>query len=139
MFRPVISVVTATYNCASTVAECLASVATQTYRHREHVVVDGASTDGTMAILTAHALQLAVLNSEPDSGIYDALNKGIALARGDVVGFLHADDLYASPNVLAEIAKRTDTQAAVRKACRRESEEEVWVFMVVTFRALIVA
>lgn len=111
MFRPVISVVTATYNCDSTVAECLASVASQTYRHREHVVVDGASTDGTMAILTAHAKQLAVLKSEPDSGIYDALNKGIALARGDVLGFLHADDLYASPNVLTEIAKAFENPA----------------------------
>lgn len=111
LISPAITVVTATYNCDSTVAECLASVAAQTYPHREHVVVDGASTDGTMAILTAHAPQLAVLKSEPDSGIYDALNKGIALARGDVVGFLHADDLYASPNVLAEIAKAFENPA----------------------------
>lgn len=99
-----ISVITVTRNCAATVAECLASVAAQTYPHREHVVVDGASTDSTLAILTAHTQQLSVLKSEPDAGIYDALNKGISLARGDVVGFLHADDLYARPNVLAQIA-----------------------------------
>jgi glycosyltransferase involved in cell wall biosynthesis len=79
-------------------------VAEQTYPHFEHVVIDGASTDGTLAILTAHTQQLAVLKSEPDAGIYDALNKGISLARGDVVGFLHADDMYASPHVLANIA-----------------------------------
>lgn len=108
---PTISVVTATYNCAHTVAECLAAVAAQTYPHREHVVLDGASTDSTLAILTAHAQQLAVLKSEPDTGIYDALNKGIALARGDVVGFLHADDLYASPDVLAQIAQAFENPA----------------------------
>jgi len=100
-----ISVVTATRNCAATVAECLDSVAAQTYPHREHIVLDGSSTDGTLAILTAHSQQLTVLKSEPDAGIYDALNKGISLARGDVVGFLHADDLYAEPNVLAQIAE----------------------------------
>jgi glycosyltransferase len=102
---PTISVVTVTYNCADTLAGCLASMAAQTYPHREHVVVDGSSTDSTLAILKAHAQQLAVLKSEPDTGIYDALNKGIALAGGDVVGFLHADDLYASPDVLAQIAQ----------------------------------
>jgi glycosyltransferase involved in cell wall biosynthesis len=86
------------------VKECLASVAAQTYPHREHVVVDGASTDSTLAILTAHTHQLAILKSEPDAGIYEALNKGIVLASGDVVGFLHADDMYANSHVLANIA-----------------------------------
>lgn len=101
---PTISVITATYNCASTVAECLASVAEQTWPHRQHVVVDGASTDGTLQLLQAHRSQLAVLHSGPDQGIYDALNKGLALAQGDVVGFLHADDVYAHPQVLAHVA-----------------------------------
>ena len=82
----------------------MASVAVQTYPHREHVVVDGVSTDNTLAILMSHKQQLAVLKSEPDGGIYDALNKGISLASGNVVGFLHADDLYANPDVLAQIA-----------------------------------
>lgn len=102
--NPTISIITVTWNCDQTVKECLASVAAQTYSHYEHVVIDGASTDNTLAILTAHTHQLAVLKSEPDAGIYDALNKGISLACGDVVGFLHADDLYASSNVLANIA-----------------------------------
>jgi glycosyltransferase len=99
-----ISVITATWNCKATVADCLASVAGQTHPHIEHVVVDGASTDGTLGVLQAHREQLAVLHSAPDRGIYDALNKGLALATGDVVGFLHADDLYASPGVLARVA-----------------------------------
>lgn len=101
---PNISVITATWNSSNTVSECLASVAEQTYLNREHVVVDGVSTDGTLELLEAHRSQLAVLQSEPDCGIYDALNKGIALARGDVLGFLHADDLYAHPDVLGHVA-----------------------------------
>lgn len=99
-----ISIVTATWNCQATVADCLKSVADQTWPHREHLVVDGASTDGSLDLLEAHRHQLAVLQSEPDRGIYDALNKGLALATGDVVGFLHADDLYAHPQVLEHVA-----------------------------------
>lgn len=99
-----ISIITATFNSAATVEDCLASVAAQTYPFRQHVVIDGASTDNTMSILTANIGQLAVLKSEPDSGIYDALNKGLAMARGDVVGFMHADDVYADLDVLTKIA-----------------------------------
>jgi glycosyltransferase len=80
-------------------------VAGQSYPTREHVVVDGASKDGTVGLLEQHRAQLAVLVSEPDKGIYDALNKGIARASGDVVGFLHADDLYAHPDVLGDVAR----------------------------------
>lgn len=87
-----------------TVADCLASVAGQSWRQREHIVVDGVSTDGTLDVLQSHRHLLAVLQSEPDNGIYDALNKGLALASGDVVGFLHADDLYAHPDVLRKVA-----------------------------------
>jgi glycosyltransferase involved in cell wall biosynthesis len=96
--------VTATWNCATTIADCLHSVASQSYTEREHVVIDGASSDGTLDFLQMRSHQLAVLVSEPDRGIYDALNKGIAHASGDVVGFLHADDLYAHADVLAHIA-----------------------------------
>ncbi len=99
-----ISVVTATWNCASTLPDCLASVARQSYTHREHVIVDGASTDGTVDVINRHIDQIATFKSERDKGIYDALNKGIQLATGDVVGFLHADDLYASDDVLSKIA-----------------------------------
>lgn len=102
---PTISVVTATWNCASTLPDCLASVARQSHAHREHIVVDGASTDGTLDIIHQHRHHIARFQSEPDHGIDDALNKGIHLATGDVVGFLHADDLYASDDVLAHIAQ----------------------------------
>lgn len=100
-----ISIITASYNYADTLPGCLASVAAQTYPDREHIVIDGASTDATSDILDAHRAQLAVGISEPDSGIYEALNKGIEHATGDVIGFLHADDLYANETVLARIAR----------------------------------
>jgi len=99
-----ITVITAAWNCAGTVADCLDSVASQSYPHRDHVVVDGGSTDGTLAVLEAHRQQLAALISEPDNGIYDAMNKGIQLATGDVIGTLNADDFYTTPNVLARVA-----------------------------------
>lgn len=96
--------ITAVYNRADTVADALASVQAQTWPTVEHIVIDGASTDGSLPILQAHRQHLAVLVSEPDKGIYDALNKGIGHATGDVVGFLHADDLFAEPTALARIA-----------------------------------
>ena len=99
-----ISVVTATWNCASTVADCIASVQRQSYGSYEHIVVDGCSSDGTVEVLESNRSSLAVLLSEPDHGVYDALNKGIVLAGGDVIGFLHSDDVYASDDVLAQIA-----------------------------------
>ena len=103
-----ISVITATYNAARTVGACLGSVARQTHPDVEHWVVDGASRDGTRAIVEADRARLAGFISEPDNGIYDALNKGIARATGEVVGFLHADDFYAGDSTLASIAAAFD-------------------------------
>ena len=99
-----VSVVTVTWNCAGTLADCLESVARQSWPEREHVVIDGGSTDGTLALLESRREQLAVLVSEPDKGMYDALNKGIARCCGDVVGLLHADDCYVDETVLAQVA-----------------------------------
>jgi glycosyltransferase involved in cell wall biosynthesis len=100
-----VSVVTVTWNCAKTLPDCLTSVAQQSYTNREHVIVDGASTDGTIDIINQHIDQIAIFKSEPDKGIYDAMNKGIRMATGDVVGFLHADDFYASDAALSKIAE----------------------------------
>jgi hypothetical protein len=99
-----ISVITATWNCVETVGDCLASVAGQSYPDLEHILIDGGSRDGTLDVLQAHRDRLAVLVSEPDGGIYDALNKGLARATGEVVGLLHADDVYADAEVLARVA-----------------------------------
>jgi glycosyltransferase involved in cell wall biosynthesis len=92
------------FNAVSFLSDCLASVASQTYKVCEHVVIDGASTDGSLALLQAHSKQLAVLVSEPDKGIYDAMNKGIKLAQGDIIGFLNADDFYSDDDVLSKVA-----------------------------------
>jgi glycosyltransferase involved in cell wall biosynthesis len=99
-----ISVITAVYNCESTVGQAIESVLAQSYPAVESVVIDGGSTDGTLAVLKHYHQRLSVLISERDQGIYDALNKGIGLAIGDVIGFLHADDVFESNLVLAKVA-----------------------------------
>lgn len=104
MKQPTISVITATLNSVRTLPDCLASIASQDYANREHIIIDGASTDGTIDVINRYINQVAVFKSEKDKGIYDALNKGLKLSSGDVVGFLHADDMYASDDVLTKIA-----------------------------------
>ncbi len=100
-----ISIVTVCYNSGAHLADALRSVDSQTWHDREHVVVDGASTDDTAAILAAHADPRRSVVSEPDAGIYDAMNKGLLRASGDVVGFLNADDMLADDEVIAEVAR----------------------------------
>lgn len=113
MREPVrISVVTAVLNGAATVADCLRSVAAQTLPGTEHVVVDGGSTDGTVEIVRGFRERRGPFVSERDRGIFDALNKGIRLATGDVVGVLGADDAYEAPDVLAEVARTLDRTGA---------------------------
>jgi glycosyltransferase len=99
-----VSVVTAVWNARATIETAIDSIRSQTYPDVEHIVIDGASTDGTYDVLVRRRRELHVLVSEPDHGIYDALNKGVLRATGDVVGFLHADDIYAGPDVLKMIA-----------------------------------
>jgi len=99
-----ISVVTATFNSGKTVAHALSTVSSQTWSDVEHIVIDGASSDDTLAMVARLGGRVAKVVSEPDRGIYDALNKGIRLASGDVVGFLHSDDEFADPGVLSWIA-----------------------------------
>lgn len=101
-----ISVITAAYNAAGTVADAVDSVASQVYRPIEHLVIDGASSDGTVEAVQGRAGPHVCVVSEPDRGIYDALNKGVRLATGEVIGLLHADDVFADETVLSEIAAR---------------------------------
>jgi glycosyltransferase involved in cell wall biosynthesis len=100
-----ITIITVSFNSAATIADTLASVAAQHYPSVEHIVVDGASTDGTQDIVSRHSGRIARFVSEPDRGVYDAMNKGIALATGDVVAFLNSDDVYANPDVLDRVAQ----------------------------------
>lgn len=101
-----ISVVTAVYNRKKTVGEALESLFSQRYTGWESVVIDGGSTDGTLDVLQRFRSRISVLISEPDRGIYDALNKGIRASTGDAIGFLHADDALASDRVLGLIAEK---------------------------------
>lgn len=90
--RQLVSVIVVTYNAAQTLQKCLDSICSQTYPHIELVVIDGNSTDDTPAILQANAHHITYWKSEPDQGIYDAMNKGVKQAKGDWVYFLGADD-----------------------------------------------
>lgn len=99
-----ISVITAVRNGRATLADALDSALAQDHPDTELIVIDGASTDGTLEVIQRYARGLAHVVSEPDGGIYDALNKGLRLAGGDVVGFLHADDRFAHARVLSRIA-----------------------------------
>jgi len=99
-----ISVVTAVYNRKQTIGQALDSVLSQSYPVVESVVIDGASTDGTLDVLETYRSRVGVLISERDQGIYDALNKGIQHATGDVLGFMHADDVFQNSEVLSKIA-----------------------------------
>jgi len=111
--RPSISVVTPCMNAAATLAETLASVASQDHPPLEHIVVDGGSTDGTLDVLRgADGVRWV---SEPDEGLSDAVNKGVAMARGELVGWINADDVYrpgAFARVAAELAPRPDAEWA---------------------------
>ena len=99
---PTISIITATYNASATIGTCLQSVASQTHP-AEHIIIDGASTDSTVTIVSTSTY--ARILSEPDRSIYDAMNKGIALATCEVIGILNADDFYVSPDVLSRVAQ----------------------------------
>lgn len=103
-----ISIVTATYNSASTLFDTLKSILCQSYTDYEVILIDGGSTDGTLKVVDYFRSELGsrlVLVSESDRGLYDAMNKGIRMATGDVVGILNSDDFYTSPDILALVAR----------------------------------
>lgn len=100
-----VSIVTVCFNSEQTIGQALSSVAEQSWPHVQHIVVDGGSTDGTLDVIKAQGAHVATLISEPDKGIYDAMNKGVAAANGDVIAFLNSDDHYARPDVIEQIAQ----------------------------------
>jgi glycosyltransferase involved in cell wall biosynthesis len=104
-----ISVVTVCRNAASTIGEALESFFRQSHPDKELVVVDGASSDGTLAVIHSFEREGLTLISEPDAGIYDAMNKGLGAFGGDAVGFLNADDRFHDPNALAAVAAALET------------------------------
>lgn len=99
-----ISIITICYNNAKDIRKTIESVISQTYSNIEYIVIDGASTDGTTQIVYEYSEHISLIISEPDNGIYDALNKGIKKSTGDVVGFIHAGDMLCNNDIITKIA-----------------------------------
>ena len=99
-----VSIITATYNSASTIADAIQSVREQTYRDIEHLIIDGASTDDTIEKIQSINNQIKII-SEKDKGIYDAMNKGIKYASGDIIGILNSDDFYKDKFVIEKVVR----------------------------------
>jgi glycosyltransferase involved in cell wall biosynthesis len=104
-----VSLITVCYNSARTLQETIDSVLSQTYAEIEYIIIDGGSTDATPTIIEPYKSRIAHYVSEPDEGLYDAMNKGIALSSGDMVGILNSDDMLAHSNVIADIVKAMDS------------------------------
>lgn len=99
-----ISIITVCFNSAKTIESTILSVLEQTYHNTEYIIIDGNSTDKTVSIIKKYENNIALVKSEPDKGLYDAMNKGIKLATGDVIGILNSDDTFYNKNVLKNIA-----------------------------------
>lgn len=106
--HPKISVITVVFNNVRDIGFTLESMASQSYKNVEHVVIDGKSTDGTLEVLTKHKEQIDILISEEDQGIYDAMNKGLKLATGDYVLFLNSGDAFYDENTLSDIFSNSE-------------------------------
>ncbi len=98
-----ISIITTTYNNEQTIAQCIESVVNQTYDNIEYIIIDGKSTDNSLTIAKNYSDKISRIISEKDEGMYYALNKGIKIASGDIIGFLHADDFYENNKVIENI------------------------------------
>ncbi|MCB0648953.1 MAG: glycosyltransferase [Saprospiraceae bacterium] len=98
-----VSIITATYNSASTIADTVKSVADQSYSNIEHLIIDGLSKDNTLDIVKSYGDERIKILSGKDNGIYDAMNKGIDAANGDIIGILNSDDFYASSKIIEQV------------------------------------
>jgi glycosyltransferase involved in cell wall biosynthesis len=109
-----VSLITVAYNAERHLQHCIDSVLAQDYPDIEYIIIDGGSTDGTLPLIHGYGDRIAQVVSEPDRGIYDAMNKGVRLATGEVIGLINADDFYAHPQVISRVmatfaAQDTDT------------------------------
>ena len=107
-----VSIITACYNREQTIRDCIESVLAQDYPDIEYIVVDGASTDGSLSIINRYKDKIAKIVSEPDHGMYEAINKGIRAATGDIIGLVHSDDTLFAPQTISHVvAKFQETHA----------------------------
>lgn len=124
-----ISIITVTLNNAGYIEDCIQSVLNQDYENIEYIVVDGGSTDGTIDIIKKYEDKIDVWISEPDEGMYDAINKGISMSNGDIIGILHSDDLYIDEhvigNVVREFSNHVDSVYADLVYVERNNPEKV--------------
>lgn len=111
--KPTITIITVCYCSEKTIESTIQSVMAQDYPFIEYIIVDGGSKDNTLAITSKYGANISKQVSEPDKGIYDAMNKGIALANGDIVGILNSDDVFASDKILSEIANTFTSNADI--------------------------
>jgi glycosyltransferase involved in cell wall biosynthesis len=102
---PKVSIITVCFNSAKTIRDTIESVLSQDYPNIEYIIIDGGSSDKTVAIVEEYADRIAAIVSERDRGIYDAMNKGVALASGDIVGMLNSDDIYINEHAVSELMK----------------------------------
>jgi len=105
MSAPLVTIVTVVFNNEKTIETAIKSVQSQDYKKIEHIIIDGNSTDKTMNIVNKHKSVLSKIISETDEGIYDALNKGITIANGEIIFFLHSDDIFKSKSVVSKVVK----------------------------------
>lgn len=105
MEGPIVSVVTVVFNNHNTIADTIDSILNQSYQKIEYIIIDGGSTDGTIDIINSYGNRISKFISEPDDGMYDALNKGIQLASGEIIGLLNSDDFFCDNFVIEKIVK----------------------------------
>ena len=109
-----VSIITVCYNSELTIEDTIKSVLSQTYDDIEYIIVDGNSTDSTLNIINKYKDQISTIVSEPDKGIYDAMNKGVELANGELIGIINSDDFYSDKNVIKNVVdtlKKDDSDA----------------------------
>lgn len=125
---PLISIITVVYNGVKTIEQTIQSVIRQPYKNKEYIIIDGGSTDGTVDLIRKYETSLSYWVSEPDKGIYDAMNKGIARAKGELIGIINADDWY-DENVFEEIVKyykETGSGKVIHGLLRNFMDEEFY-------------
>ena len=104
-YKPLVSIVTGTYNSSKFIADCVSSINNQVYNSIEHIIIDGNSKDDTISVIKSTPNKVSQIVSEKDDGIYDAMNKGLKMAKGEIVGILNSDDFYNSDEVIQMVVK----------------------------------
>jgi glycosyltransferase len=126
-----VSIITSVYNNEKTIEDAIKSVLNQTYQNIEYIVVDGASKDNTVSVIKKYEDKISTFVSERDKSIYDGLNKGVSLATGDVIAFLHSDDIYADENIISEVVehfKSTNTDSIYADLVYVDKEDTSKIF-----------